>query len=88
MAIPLEKGENKIEMKYVPSRLKEGIIVSIAAALILVALILIKRKKSLPDDKNDVFLKLVQAFYFIAVACAAAGVYAVPIFFDIFSMFR
>ncbi len=45
VVVPLEKGEHKIEMKFVPEGLKEGWIISILCILTVVTTFLVGRKK-------------------------------------------
>ena len=49
MAIPIDKGEHKIEMKYTSKGLKEGMIISCASIflIVLMDLILIIRNKKI-----------------------------------------
>ena len=51
VSIPIEKGQNKIEIKYLPKLYKEGIIISIITLLTLLFFIFTNKKIKYLDQK-------------------------------------
>ena len=60
MAISLTEGENEIELTFFPYGMKLGIIISVLAFALFALLLILKKFKSIPNDKQN---KLLSAFW-------------------------
>ena len=85
MAIKLQKGENVIEMNYLPYGMKLGIIITVITALIVAAIYIIEKKKPFSQEASNAFLKIFEKIYYAGMFCAFAIAYVVPIIFTIYN---
>lgn len=83
MAIKLQKGENVIEMHYLPHGMKLGAIVSAVTLLLVAAAYFIEKKKPFAADSSNLFLRVFEKIYFVGMILAMAAVYLVPMGFTI-----
>ena len=84
IAIPLQEGENEIEMKFTPYLMNYGLIISVVALVIFVAYLLIKKKLNLPLDKDNKFLRLFEKVYIVGMCVVYTGLYIVPMALSIY----
>lgn len=85
MAVRLNKGENVIEMSYLPYGMKLGAIISAATLLIAVAIYLIEKKRPFAADASNMFLKVFEKAYFVGMTVAFSAVNIVPIIFTVYN---
>lgn len=85
MAVKLEKGENVIEMEYLPYGMKLGAVITVITALIVTAIYIIEKKKPFANDASNKFLKFFEKIYFGVMLAASAVVYAIPVCITIVS---
>jgi len=85
MAIKLHKGENVIEMNYLPYGMKLGAIITVITILIVVAIYIIEKKKTFSQEASNSFLKIFEKIYYAGMFCAGAIVYVVPVIFTIYN---
>ena len=85
MAIKLQKGENVIEMNYLPYGMKLGIIITVITALIVAAIYIIEKKKPFSQEASNTFLKIFEKIYYAGMFCAFSIVYIVPVVFTIYN---
>lgn len=83
MAIKLTEGENVIELNYLPYGMELGIIITVVTALGLAVVIIIRKKKTIPQDASNTFLKIFEKAYFVLMCVCIALVYIVPMIFTI-----
>lgn len=83
MAVKLNEGENDIEMRFTPYGMKTGIAVTVIFALMIAAYWFLRKKKPVNNTRSDLFLKIVNVVYTVAVAAVFAGMYVVPVFYSI-----
>lgn len=67
IAVKLNKGENTVELKFLPHGLKIGALISLISTAIFIALLVLKKFKSVPNDKNDAFLRIFEKIYYIGM---------------------
>lgn len=79
MAIKLNKGENVIEMNYLPYGMKLGAIITVIAVLVAAAIYIIERKKPFANDASNKFLKFFEKLYYIGMLASVAIVYVIPV---------
>lgn len=79
IAIKLNKGENVIEMSYLPYGMKLGIIITVITGLIAAAIWLIEKKKPFKNDASNKFLKIFEKIYFAGMLAVIAIIYAIPV---------
>lgn len=85
MAIKLQKGENIIEMNYLPYGMKLGIIITVITALIVVAIYLIEKKKPFNQEASNRFLKVFEKIYYAGMISVVAIVHVVPMISTIYN---
>lgn len=85
MAIKLQKGENIIEMNYLPYGMKLGIIITVITALIVIAIYIIEKKKPFNQESSNKFLKVFEKIYYTGMFGAIAIVYVIPVIFTIYN---
>lgn len=83
MAIKLQKGENVIEMHYLPHGMKLGAIISALTLLIVIAAYFIEKKKPFAANASNGFLRVFEKLYFVGMILAMAAVYLVPMGFTV-----
>lgn len=87
MAIRLTEGENHIEMKYTPYGLTLGIIVSMISLAAAAVLWFISRKRPIPDNCDNLVLKITDKLYYILMFAALAVIYLLPCVITIIANF-
>ena len=85
MAIKLNEGENVIEMSYLPSGMKTGIIITVVTAVIAAAIWLIEKKKPFKNDASNKFLKVFEKIYYAGMFAAITIAYAIPVVITIYT---
>lgn len=85
MAVKLQKGENVIEMNYLPYGMKLGILITVIVALAVLAIYIIEKKKPFNQEASNVFLKVFEKVYYCGMFVAFSIVYFIPIGFFIFN---
>ncbi len=83
MAVPLEKGENQVELTYFPVLMKVGIVLTVASLAVIAGYVwLRKRKDSLkPPKAVAIFAQaLLYAIWFVALV----GIYIIPVVYQLF----
>ena len=85
MAIKLNKGENVIEMNYLPYGMKLGALISAITVLIAAAIYLIEKKRPFSDTASNIFLKIFEKFYYTGMLAATAIVYLIPVIITIYT---
>lgn len=84
MAVKLQKGENVIEMNYLPYGMKLGILITVIVALSVLAIIIIEKKKPFSQEASNGFLKVFEKVYYAGMLLSLATVYLLPIAFNIY----
>ncbi len=87
MAVKLQKGENVIEMNYLPYGMKLGIIITVIVALVVLAIFIIEKKKPFNQEASNVFLKVFEKVYYGGMFVAFSIVYFIPIGFFIYNYY-
>ena len=85
MAIKLNKGENVIEMNYLPYGMKLGALISAITVFIAAAIYLIEKKRPFSDTASNLFLKIFEKFYYTGMLAATAIVYLIPVIITIYT---
>ncbi|MBQ8210222.1 MAG: YfhO family protein [Clostridia bacterium] len=85
MAVKLSEGENVVEFRYLPYGMKAGAIITIIAALFIIAMYIIEKKKPFANDASNTFLKVFEKIYFAGMLAASAIAYAIPVCITIVS---
>ena len=67
LAVKLNKGENTVELKFLPHGLKTGALISLASFAVFILLLILKKFKSITDDKDDAFLRIFEKIYYIGM---------------------
>lgn len=83
MAIPLEKGANDISLKFIPTLMPLGTVISLVFVIAFVACILI-RKHSKSTEPPKFLAILAQTVFYLVWLGVIAGVYIVPIVYELF----
>ncbi len=85
MAVKLQKGENVIEMNYLPYGMKLGILITVIVGLVVLAIFIIEKKKPFNQEASNIFLKVFEKIYFAGMLIAVAIVYLIPIGFTLYN---
>lgn len=85
MAVKLQKGENVIEMSYLPHGMKTGAVISIVTLLIALAIYILEKKRPFANDADNMFLRVFEKLYFAGMICVFVAIYIIPIGFTTFS---
>lgn len=83
MAIPLENGTNEVTLKFFPNLMPIGIVISIIFVAIFIACIML-RKRSKNTEPPTFLAILAQTILYLVWGGVIAGVYIVPMFYEIF----
>lgn len=83
MAIPLENGTNEVTLKFFPNLMPIGIVISIIFVAIFIACIML-RKRSKNTEPPTFLAILAQTVLYLVWGGVIAGVYIVPMFYEIF----
>lgn len=75
IAVKLTKGENTVELKFLPHGLKTGAIVSLISLVIFIILFIISKLKPINNEKNDLFLRIFEKCYIIGMIAVYALMY-------------
>ncbi len=78
MAVKLQKGENTVELRFMPHGMRTGIAVSIITLLALAAIIIYNRKRTINPRLKNRFLSVLEWSFILAVSGAYAAVYLAP----------
>ena len=79
MTLPVETGENRVEMKFTPPGLIPGIAVSIITLIIVVMLTFIKDLREKGENLLSALSPVVSVLFYIASAAAVIALYIIPI---------
>ncbi|MDD6207329.1 MAG: YfhO family protein [Clostridiales bacterium] len=83
IGVPVTKGENRIELCFFPSGLKEGFVLSIISILFSGMLYWLEARKKLIKRLPGFVLKAGSVLYYTVAAAAIFLVYVWPIFLDV-----
>lgn len=83
MAIPLENGTNEVTLKFFPTLMPVGIVISIVFIAIFIAYIML-RKRSKNTEPPTFLAILAQTVLYLVWGGVIAVVYIVPMFYQIF----
>lgn len=67
LAVRLEKGENTVELTFLPHGLKTGAVISLISLAVFIILLIIKKFKPIPNDKDNAFLRIFEKIYYIGM---------------------
>lgn len=67
LAVKLEKGENTVELTFLPHGLKTGAVISLISLAVFIILLIIKKFKPIPNDKDNAFLRIFEKIYYIGM---------------------
>lgn len=84
MAVKLQKGENVIEMSYLPYGMKLGILISVITALVVAAIYLIEKKKPFDNEASNIFLRVFEKIYYIGMVAVFIVIYLTPMIFTVY----
>ena len=79
MTLPVENGENRVEMKFTPPGLISGIAVSIITLIIIVMLTYMESVRKKGEFILSVLSPAVSVVFYIVSAAAALALYIIPI---------
>ena len=85
MAVKLQKGENVIEMSYLPHGMKLGAVITVITLLVAAAIYVIEKKKPFKNDASNTFLKVFEKIYYVGMFGSLAIVYLIPIIFTTYN---
>ncbi len=86
MAIKLQKGENVIEMNYLPYGMKLGALITVITVLIVLAIYIIEKKKPFKQETSNTFLNVFEKVYYVGMCGAMAIVYLIPVVFTVYNI--
>ncbi len=84
MAVKLQKGENVIEMSYLPYGMKLGVLISVITALVVAAIWFIEKKKPFNQEASNGFLKVFEKVYYGGMTAVFIAIYLIPVIFTIY----
>ena len=87
MAIPLEAGENQVELRFTAPGLLPGLLISLLTALIIALCLLVARKTGRRVTPDGRLARAAEAALLLAVGAALTILYAVPILWAAASYF-
>lgn len=67
LAVKLEKGENTVELTFLPHGLKTGAVISLISLAVFIILLIIKKFKPIPNDRDNAFLRIFEKIYYIGM---------------------
>ncbi len=85
MAIKLQKGENVIELSYLPYGMNLGAIITVLTSLAVLAIYIIEKKKQFNQSASNLFLRVFEKVYYVGMLTAIAIVYLIPVIYTIYS---
>lgn len=85
MAVKLHKGENVIEMSYLPYGMKLGTLISVLTMLVVAAIYIIEKKKRFSQEASNGFLKVFEKVYYAGMTGVLIVVHVVPVIFTIYN---
>ncbi len=85
MAVKLQKGENVIEMHYLPYGMKLGAVITVFVFLLALVIFLIEKKKPVSMEKSGAFLKVFQGVYYLGMCASIIIVYIIPVIITLYS---
>ena len=85
MAVKLQKGENVIEMSYLPYGMKLGALISVLTMLAVAAIYIIEKKKPFSQEASNGFLKVFEKVYYVGMTGVLIVMHVVPVIFTIYN---
>ncbi len=81
MAVKLEKGENEVEMKFMPRGLRAGAMISAVTLLAIILLWVYNKKNRRGAEKGGRLFSVIEYGYFAAVTAVLAVFYVFPMIY-------
>jgi len=79
MLLPIDQGENRVELSFSPPGLKAGILITIITLILVIALVYIKQAKALGNTLLTLISPALYYLYYFLFISAALVLYLIPV---------